>query len=76
MARAVANVAAYVETDKDGVAQNAVLWTYDITDGAALKKSASLRDESPDFTKIYHNTGVVGEFWRDGVDAIKTAEGV
>lgn len=36
-------------------------------------------DESvgtPDFNKVSHNTGAVGELWRDEVDIAKTNEGI
>lgn len=76
MARALQNVSVYIPTDKDGVPlAGEILWTYDVVDGAAKKSAASI-DVSPDFSKTMHNTGAVGEFWRDGVDVIKTAENI
>jgi len=62
MARALSTVECFIQTDKDGNPQGSVLWTYGVADGAA-KKSGNLTDESPDFAKICHNTGAVGEFW-------------
>ena len=75
MAKIVNSATCYVATDKDGVAIGAVLWDYEIVDGAA-RKSGHTRDDAPDFAKTFHNTGAVGEFWRDGIDAIKTKEGI
>lgn len=76
MARALGSIVnVYVGTDKDGNPVGNALWEYSVVDGNA-KKTGHLDDASPDYTKTYHNTGAVGEFWRDGVDAIKTAEGI
>lgn len=63
-----------VTTDVDGVPQSAYV-DYRVEDGAAFKV-ARLQLESPDFSKILHNTGAAGEFWKDMVEAIKTAEGI
>lgn len=75
MARTLSNVQCYIETDKDGNPQGAVLWSYNVADGDP-RKAGYLKNTSPDFGKTMHNTGIVGEFWRDGIDAIKTAEGI
>lgn len=76
MARALgSNVTCYIPTDKDGNPQGAVIWEYIVEDGAA-SKSGSWIDESPDFGKTFHNTGAVGEFWRDAVDTIKSNESI
>ena len=75
MARALQNISCYIKIDKDGNPQGSVIWDYAVADGTAKKKS-SLTDDAPDFGKTFHNTGAVGEFWRDGVDAIKTAENI
>ncbi len=76
MARALGSkVDCFISTDKDGNPVSPVLWTYTVEDGAA-KKKGTWSDESPDFTKTFHNTGAVGEFWRDAVDTIKTNEGI
>lgn len=76
MARALSNVGCYIETDKDGNPQGTPLWTYDVADGAAKVGGKSYTDSAPDYTKTYHSTGVVGEFWRDGIDAIKARENI
>lgn len=75
MARALSEIKAYIQTDGDGAPQGRVLFTYKVTDGAA-SKTGEYADETPDFNKTVHNSGAVGEFWRDAIDAIKTAEGI
>ncbi len=30
----------------------------------------------PDFNKVFHNAGTVGELWRDEVDQTKSDEGI
>lgn len=75
MARALENVKAFIRTDKDGAPGGTVLWSYEVVDGGARKRG-DYADEAPTFTKTLHNAGSVGEFWRDGIDAIKTAEGI
>ncbi len=76
MARALGSlVTCYVPTDKDGNPAGSVIWEYTVEDGA-LKKKASWVDAAPDYTKTFHNTGAVGEFWRDAIDTIKTNESI
>jgi hypothetical protein len=74
MAKILTDVTCYVQTDAAGVPQGDVVWKYTVVDGD-IRKDTTLTDSSPTFSKTYHNTGAVGEFWRDGIDAIKTAEG-
>jgi len=63
-----------ISTDTDGVPQSAYV-DYRVEDGAAFKVGR-LQLVSPDFAKIMHDAGTAGEFWKDMVDEIKTAEGI
>ena len=47
----------------------------DSTD-ADLKKQKDMKVDEPDFNKVCHNEGTVGELWKDQVDAAETAEGI
>ena len=80
MARALDKVEFYIKgdpsADLDGSGNAACLVTYDVVDGAARKSGNAYDVPSPDWTKTFHNTGAAGEFVRDVVDAIKTAEGI
>jgi len=64
----------HVTTDAAGVPQSAHV-DYRVEDGAAFKVGR-LQLVTPDFAKIMHNAGTAGEFWKDMVDEIKTAEGI
>ncbi len=82
MARALQNVeliipvndagATGLNADKPGLGPH---MTYEIADGAE-KKSSIHAIADADMAKIVHNTGAVGELWRDAIDAIKSREGV
>ena len=74
MAKVLTEVKIEIEVDDQGAPQSAVA-DYRIEDGNAYKV-ARLEVASPDFTKVFHNTGAVGEFYKDVVDSIKTAEGI
>lgn len=41
-----------------------------------MRKHNDVPVETPDFDKTCHNTGAVGELWKDMVDAAKTDEGI
>lgn len=50
---------------------------YFVEDSADTSMRSPLRDtqiSSPDFTKKIHDAGTAGEFWKDEVEAAKTAE--
>jgi len=80
MARALDKVEFYISgdpsTDLDGSGNARCLVIYDVVDGSARKDGNSHEVDSPDWSKTFHNTGAVGEFVRDTLDAIKTAEGI
>jgi len=74
MARLLQNVKLYLQGDPDGYATQAV-FEYEVTDGNASKFDTYVVS-SPDFTKVFHDSGVSGEFWYDAVATIKTNEGI
>ena len=74
MARALSNIKLEITLDASGAPLGAQA-SYTITDGPA-SKGASYRVPTPDFTKVLHNMGSVGEFWRDVIDEIKTLESI
>ncbi len=76
MARALENIELQIYADPaDGFPQVAV-FTYDVVNGNARKSGGYEVPQPVDWTKKIHNTGAVGEMWRDAVDAIKSNEEV
>ena len=84
MARVLEKAVFYIKGDTeqsltDGETANegatGCLVKYDVVDGNAMK-SDHFVVSAPDWTKIFHNTGAVGEFVRDVIDEIKTAESI
>jgi hypothetical protein len=52
---------------------------YFVEDSADTSMRSGLKEveiESPDFSKVLHDAGDVGEFWRDEVDGLKDEEEV
>jgi hypothetical protein len=80
MALALENVVFFIEGDPsqdlDGSGNALCNVSYDLVDGAARHDGKNHQVASPDWTKIFHNTGAVGEFVRDEIDTIKAAEGI
>jgi hypothetical protein len=74
MAKALTEVSVLFDVDDAGAPQCALV-IYKVEDGAASREGQHHVD-TPDFTKVFHNTGAVGEFYRDAVDEIKTKEGI
>ncbi len=75
MARALGtNIRLEVVLDDAG-APLAARALYSVVDGAATK-SAWYEVPTPDYTKVCHDSGAVGEFWKDLVDAIKAQESI
>ena len=72
MARQIKNAKLLITCDAAGAPQSAVV-EYEVWDGNASKKAA-YEVENPNWGKVLHNTGAVGEFWRDEFDAVKRLE--
>ena len=53
-----------------------VYQTKDSTNPELCDRPAPLEDAIPDFNKTLHNTGAVGEVWKDVVEVVKTIEGI
>jgi len=75
MAKIINEVSVSIVTDKNGNVSGSAVWRYSITDGDASKNDQII-DDSSVFTKMFHKDGMAGEFWRDGIDMIKTKEGI
>lgn len=74
MAAEISYITINIDCDELGIPQSARV-DYAIKDGA-LRKDGGYKIDIPDFSKILHNTGAVGEFYRDEVDVVKAREGL
>jgi hypothetical protein len=80
MARILSDVQAFIDTDANGDPvgneEGVIEVMYTVTDNVTGATKSAQANRPLDGAKIVHDTGAVGEWWRDTIDVIKGVEGI